>query len=306
MSERARHQGLREGDFEIVVTDEIRARYQASLRAVWMRMSPRPRACFSPALLAGLARWTGLIRTGGGSIAGPDGPAPLDYVVNASDVPGVFNFGGDLELFTRLIERRDRDGLMAYGTACVRVVYDNYVSYNLPLTTISLVQGECLGGGFEAALSSDIVVAERQARFGFPEVLFNLFPGMGAYSLLQRRAGRRVAERLIASGSIHAAEDLLELGVIDLVVDSGRGETEVEDLIRRRGRSRNGLQGIASVRRRVNPLDYEELLDVVRLWSDCALRLAARDLKLMQRLVSRQSALAGEECRSALTWPTDP
>ena len=52
------------------------------------------------------------------------------------------------------------------------------------------MQGECLGGGFEAALSSDVIVAEKSARFGFPEILFNLFPGMGAYSFLERKIGQ--------------------------------------------------------------------------------------------------------------------
>src|SRR3972149_4441233 len=58
------------------------------------------------------------------------------------------------------------------------------------LTTISLVQGDALGGGFETALSSDVIIAEQSAAMGLPEVLFNLFPGMGAYSLLTRRIGR--------------------------------------------------------------------------------------------------------------------
>jgi DSF synthase len=45
--------------------------------------------------------------------------------------------------------------------------------------TASLVQGRALGSGFECALASDVIVAETGARMGFPEVLFNLFPGMG-------------------------------------------------------------------------------------------------------------------------------
>jgi DSF synthase len=82
---------------------------------------------------------------------------------------------------------------------------------------------------------------------------------------------------------------MLNLGVIDHVADTGEGETEVSALTRRLGRNRNGLQGLAAVRRRINRVTYEELLDVVHLWADCALRLTGRDLKLMQRLVSRQN-----------------
>jgi DSF synthase len=209
--------------------------------------------------------------------------------VLASDAPGVFNLGGDLDLFVQLIERRDRAGLLNYGTACIDVLHHNYIGHGLPITTVSLVQGECLGGGFEAALSSDIIVAERQSRFGFPEILFNLFPGMGAYSFLDRRVGRRTTEELLSTGKIYSADDMLALGVIDAVVDRGQGEAEVSALVKRSGRSRNGLVGIARARRRVAGITYQELMDVVHLWVDAALRLTSRDRKLMQRLVSRQN-----------------
>jgi DSF synthase len=213
----------------------------------------------------------------------------VEYTVLASSVPGVFNLGGDLDLFTRLIETADAAGLAQYGTACVDVLYRNYIGHGLPISTISLVQGECLGGGFEAALSSDIIVAERHARFGFPEILFNLFPGMGAYSFLDRKVGRRVTEELLSTGKLYCADDMLALGVVDCVVDTGQGEAAVASLVKRNSRSRNGLVGIAGARRRVNGITYQELSDVVHLWVDAALRLTYRDLRLMQRLVSRQN-----------------
>ena len=70
----------------------------------------------------------------------------------------------------------------------------------MPLTTITLVQGDALGGGFEAAISSNVVIAEKSAKFGLPEVLFNLIPGMGAYSFLVRRTSPDLAEKIIMSG----------------------------------------------------------------------------------------------------------
>lgn len=148
-----------------------------------------------------------------------------------------------------------------------------------------------MGGGFEAALSSDVLVAERHARFGFPEIIFNLFPGMGAYSFLERRIGKRATEDLITSGKVYSAAEMQTLGVVDLVVDEGRGEAEVAALIRSRQKSRNALAGIAAARRCVHKLDYAELLGVVEAWVDTALRLSIRDIKLMQRLVTRQTGL---------------
>ena len=63
------------------------------------------------------------------------------------------------------------------------------------MTTIALLEGDALGGGFESALSCDVVIAEKHVKAGFPEVLFNMFPGMGGLSFLSRRVGRKVVQR---------------------------------------------------------------------------------------------------------------
>jgi DSF synthase len=80
-------------------------------------------------------------------------------------------------------------------------------------------------------------------------------------------------------------------GVVDVLAENGEGETEVNALIKRRSRARNGLAGLAAVRRRVHKIEFSELLDIVQIWVDSALRLNVRDLKLMNRLVSRQNGL---------------
>jgi DSF synthase len=261
------------------------------LHAMWMRWNPSPRPNFNRALLQDLDRYCRFVMHTGGEVRCQGENSPVEYAILGSRVPGVFNLGGDLSLFAELIDRQDRRALAQYGRACIDVLYRNYIGHGLPLTTISLVQGECLGGGFEAALSSDVLVAERHARFGFPEILFNLFPGMGAYSFLERKVGKRTTEELLSSGRIYSADDMLNMGVVDLVTDPGGGEAGIARYIKDRGRSRNGLAGLARARRRVVTLDYAELLDVVEVWVDTAMNLSLRDLKLMQRLVTRQNDL---------------
>jgi DSF synthase len=273
---------------------QLRVNYDKETRAMWSRWSPEPRPCFNPSLLADIRSYYEFLGSSGGRVECLGEEQAIEYVVLASALPGVFNLGGDLDLFKQLIGARDRQGLLRYGRACIDVLYRNYVGHDLPVTTISLVQGECLGGGFEAALSSDVIIAERGARFGFPEILFNLFPGMGAYSFLERRLGQKGAENVIASGKIYSAEEMLSLGVIDAVTENGEGEAGVAALIRQRSRSRNGLAALAATRRRVHRIEFSELLDIVQIWVDSALRLNPRDLKLMQRLVSRQNGLIGE------------
>lgn len=277
---------------EFRFSEQLTATFDKETRAMWSRWTARERPCFNPGLLSDIRAYYSFLAESGG-LVDCDGEAQrVEYVVLASGMPGVFNLGGDLDLFKQLIGEQDRAGLLRYGRACIDVLYRNYIAHELTaVTTISLVQGECLGGGFEAALSSDVIVAEKSARFGFPEILFNLFPGMGAYSFLDRKVGQKLAEEIITSGKIYTAEEMLALGVVDAVAEDGQGEAEVRALIKRRSRMRNGLAALAATRRRVHSITFEELLDVVQIWVDAALRVNLRDLKLMQRLVSRQNGL---------------
>jgi len=276
---------------EYVFSPQLTAHYDKSSRAMWSRWTAEPRPCFNPSLLVDIRAYYQFLSETRGVVQCEGEEHPIEYTVLASGIPGVFNLGGDLDLFKQLIGTRDRAGLLRYGRACIDVLYRNYISHELPVTTISLVQGECLGGGFEAALSSDVIVAEKSARFGFPEILFNLFPGMGAYSFLDRKIGQKGAEEVISSGKIYSADEMLAFGIVDAVAEDGGGEAEVAELIKRRTRCRNGLQALAATRRRVHSITFEELLDVVQIWVDAALRINLRDLKLMQRLVSRQNGL---------------
>jgi DSF synthase len=284
------------GGVEFAFSPQLTARFDKEQRAVWSRWTADPRPCFNPSLLSDIRSYYEFLTESDGRIHCEGEDHPIEYVVLASGMPGVFNMGGDLDLFKQLIAGQDRAGLLRYGRACIDVLYRNYIAHELPaVTTISLVQGECLGGGFEAALSSDVIVAEKSARFGFPEILFNLFPGMGAYSFLDRKVGQKIAEEIITSGKIYTAEEMLALGVVDAIAEDGEGETEVAALIKRRARMRNGLAALAATRRRVHSITFEELLDVVQIWVDAALRINLRDLKLMQRLVSRQNGFGDNQ-----------
>jgi DSF synthase len=156
------------------------------------------------------------------------------------------------------------------------------------MTSIALVQGDALGGGFEAALSASVLIAEESARMGFPEILFNLFPGMGAYSFLARKIGRRSAERLITSGTIYSARDLYDLGVVDVITPDGTGEAAVYSYVRKHSKQGNGRRGFERARNEVEPVARDELMRVMHIWADAALRLDERDLRMMERLVRAQ------------------
>ncbi|WP_295399456.1 crotonase/enoyl-CoA hydratase family protein [uncultured Thiocystis sp.] len=254
---------------------------------VWCYFNPEARACFTPELLKQLNDW----RTRMQQIADDDG---IKYHVIASRVPGVFNLGGDLDLFRRLAISGDREGLLGYGNTCIDVLYANISHFDRDVTTISLVQGEALGGGFESALSSEIIIAEKSARMGFPEILFNLFPGMGAYNLLVRKLNPKQAERMILSGKIYTAQELFDMGLVDILVEDGEGEEAVYNYIKRENHSRNGYRALRKARDDLNPVTYEDLRHVVEIWVDAVLKIDQRDLRMMERLVSRQNHQAAE------------
>lgn len=275
-------------DVGIRFSAQLRATFDPDLGALWLHWNPQPRPCFNPPLLEACAAYARFLQASCGLIEYDGQTYNVKSSVLCSDSPGVFNLGGDLDLFTRLIEERDRTGLLKYGVACVDAVYQNYMSYGLPITTVSLVQGECLGGGFEAALSSQVVIAERSARFGFPEIMFNLFPGMGAMSFVLRRTNTETAEELTSNPTVLSAEEMLKKGVIDAVVEDGEGPAAVNDYLRRK---EPAMRAIFQTRKRVRPLQRRELDDIVRIWVDTALRINSRDLKLMGHLVARQDRL---------------
>lgn len=104
-----------------------------------------------------------------------------------------------------------------------------------------------------------------------------------------RRVGYQKAEQMILSGRLYLAEELYTLGVVDVLAEPGNGEMAVHDYIRRESRSRNGALALRSARDEIQPIGYSELMRVTDIWVDAALRLETKDVRMMERLVSRQT-----------------
>ena len=262
--------------------------------AWWCRMRPQGRPSFTTSLLHDIAEMQRDLKR-----LLQQAPGTVRHVVLGSAIPDIYNLGGDLTLFAQLIREGDLPALRRYGHAAVAAIHNNHVAFGLPVTTIALVQGDALGGGFECALAHDVIVAERSAKFGLPEVLFNLFPGMGAYSFLSRRIGRVAAERLIMSGRIHDVAELHDLGIVDVVAEDGQGEDAVREHILRTASRFNAHRAIYETRRRVEPVTLEELHQVVDVWADTAIGLGEADLRKMLRLAAAQDRRLAMPSRAA-------
>ncbi len=262
---------------------DLEVEYRAAEATLWTFMRPSGRPSFTPTMLHDFEDWQRLIVESFGS-----GQAPLRYLVLGSRTPGVFCFGGDLELFERLIRSHDRAGLTRYGYRCVSILHRNMHSLDLPMLTVGLVQGAALGGGFEALLSFDYIVAERDATFGLPEILFGLFPGMGAHALLSRKLGSAMADRLIVSNHTYTAQEMYDLGIVHHLAENGEGMAACEDFIRKSERRHPGLVNARRAMKLTHPIGLSELKRIVDLWADAALQLSDSDLKIMGRLTRAQ------------------
>ena len=219
-------------------------------------------------------------------------PGALRHVVIASDSTA-FNLGGDLELFSRLIRDSNREQLLAYARRCVDGVYHLHASLGGDVRTIALVQGDALGGGLELALACQTIVAEESATMGLPEVLFGLFPGMGAYSFLCKRVAPQLAERIILEGNMYTSEQFHQMGIVDVLVPKGQGEAAVQDLIRQQQRAPHSHLAMNAVRGISQRVSYDELMGITEVWVDTALALGDKSLRMMERIVRAQEKRLG-------------
>jgi DSF synthase len=266
---------------------QLDVRWEAARGTLWTFMTPVDRPNFNRPMLRDFQRWQAEI---GREFADPG--EGLKYLVLGSRFPGVFSLGGDLSLFAGFISAGDRDGLVRYGRDCVSILHNNLRRLELPIVTVALVQGDALGGGFEAALSFNVIVAEKGARFGLPEIGFGLFPGMGAHSLLARKIGLARAEEMMLTNRLYTAEEMLEMGLVHVLAERGEGEEAVRAYIAKNGRRQVGHRGIYHASSLADSVTLEELNAIVDVWADTALCLSEADLKLMRRLSDAQVRLA--------------
>jgi DSF synthase len=262
----------------------IRLEWTPELAMLRVRSNVRPIQCYSLAamtemqfLLDDIAAYPGIVR----------------HLVFSSDVPRVFNFGGDLSLFVLLVRARDLGSLKMYGRKCVDLVWWLENAALRGVHTMALVQGDTLGGGLESILPFHRIIFERSAQAGYPEVLFNLFPGMGAWNFTIRRAGFAVANDMVLSGRLYTADELQARGMVDVVVPDGDGEAALAQQVRAVEPRQRGILAALQAQRTAAPISYDSLIHIVDQWADTAMQLTDRDLKLMERLARAQLRKAG-------------
>jgi DSF synthase len=262
----------------------LRLEFSSELRLLRVRTCVKPIQCYTLAAMGELQQLLDDIAAN---------PGMVRYFVLSSDVAKVFNFGGDLALFVLLVRAADVESLKLYGQRCVDLVWWMENAANHGVYSIALAQGDTLGGGLESVLPFHRIIFERSAQAGFPEVLFNLFPGMGAWDFTIRKAGFAVASEMVLSGRLFSAEELHYRRVVDMVADDGDGELAIERVVHEVEPRHRGTLTALRGQRLASPVRYESLSAIVDLWAESALSLTDRDLRLMERLARAQARKAG-------------
>jgi DSF synthase len=262
----------------------LRLEWSSDFSLLRVRTCVKPIQCYSLAAMGELQQMLSDITAN---------PGLVRHFVLTSDVPKVFNFGGDLALFVLLVRAGDIESLKLYGKRCVDLVWWMENAANLGIYTTVMAQGDTLGGGLESVLPFHKVIFERSANAGFPEVLFNLFPGMGAWDFMIRKCGFAVANEMILSGRLYSAEELHHRGVVDIVVEDGGGEVAIERAVRDVDPRHRGSLAALRARRMSSPIQYDNLIAIVDQWAESAMGLTDRDLRLMERLARAQARKAG-------------
>lgn len=259
---------------------QVTAYYEEGRNIMWMMLHSNPRPCFTLKLIADVMTVAQSARDSG---------LKIDFWVNGSSVPEIFNTGGDLDFFVQAIRNGDRQGLTAYARACVDAVFAVYSGFDTGAVSIAMLEGTALGGGFEAALAHDYVLAGKEVKLGFPEIAFNLFPGMGGYSLVARKSNMRLAEELISTGETHTGEWFHERGLVDKNFEQGDAFMATRTFIDLLRPKLNGIRAMLRTRRAVLPLSIAELMKITEDWVNAAFSLEEPDLAYMERLVVLQN-----------------
>jgi len=270
--------------------------------ALWVYVQPVPGLPlnFSTALLASFERLLDRIEGNRWSWQDGSGETRLHYLVLASRHPRYFSLGGDLAFFQSCIDSGNIGGLRGYSMRCLDLIRRIFVAAE-NVTTIALVQGRALGGGFETALSASHMIAERGAEFGFPEIAFGTFPATGGMSLLANRIGLRRAAAFMRNAKVYSAQELYDLGVVDELCEPGEGPAAVQRFIAEHRRRYNARMALQRAEARMGALDMNELRQVVEDWVATAMALSSEERRVLDTLVRMQAADAGA---SRITQPT--
>jgi enoyl-CoA hydratase/carnithine racemase len=135
-----------------------------------------------------------------------------------------------------------------------------------PLTTIACVHGVTFGGGLELALACDLIIADKTARFAFPELRLGLIPGFGGIPRLKRDIGNAVIRDLLLTGRSFNATKAQQIGLVSQVVAEGEASRAARATAVQLGKF--DRHTAATAKQFIKPIPYEELKREIDIFCD--------------------------------------
>lgn len=214
-----------------------------------------------------LEEWERLVELLPGAFARGDAAA----IVVSSAQPAGFCAGADLrELQSRMASlgsKERRSGIREFLSRIHRVMTSLDES---PIPTIGALHGVVFGGGFELALTMDLLVVDRTTRFGFPELRLGLIPGFGGIPRLKRELGNARVRDLLLTGRTLGADRAHDVGLVAQLVPEGRAIEHARGVARQIAKF--DPIAAAAAKRFVKHVPREELELEIELFTDLFLR----------------------------------
>jgi enoyl-CoA hydratase len=143
-----------------------------------------------------------------------------------------------------------------------------------PLTTIAAVHGVTFGGGFELALTCDLIIADKMARFCFPELRLGLIPGFGGIPRLKRDLGNAVVRDLLLTGRSFNATKAQQIGLVSQVVGEGEALRAARAMAVQLGKFDRATA--VAAKKFIKPIPHEELRREIDIFCDLFARPAVQ------------------------------
>src|SRR5437868_1434950 len=192
-----------------------------------------------------------------------------------SAVKAGFSAGANLrELFDGLQRVSKRDAAQPVREFLERIHRVMNTLDACPLTTIAAVHGVVFGGGFELALVCDLIIADKTARFCFPELRLGLIPGFGGIPRLKRDLGNAVVRDFVLTGRSFNATKAHQIGLVSQVVAEGEALRAARGTAAQLGKFDRSTA--AAAKRFTKPIPYDELRQEIEIVCDLYARPAVQ------------------------------
>ncbi|MGP8232826.1 MAG: crotonase/enoyl-CoA hydratase family protein [Methylovirgula sp.] len=260
---------------------QIKLDYEPQIKTLWVTIAPEPKPVFTLGLVDSVSRLQRAIV----SLWGKEdyGQSPIRFFAYRAKGP-IFTFGGDLDFYLDCIGRGDRGALQEHARLSIEGVLGNATSLSGTAITMATIEGKGIGGGIDAPLSCNMVIAEEQTSFSYPEVKFNHFP-VASVAVLSRRVGTRAAHKLLSTGTEFTAAEFEALGALDAVAAAGQGEAWLRKFASETMPMHAARLGLYEAFHRRRAEEFRsELIALAAAWTDHMLKLSPMEISRLQRI----------------------